>query len=180
VISREGASKAGGGRSGRGQWLLGGASAGLAGRPLAAISADCQENGGTEGCGPDRARGAAGSARSAGRRAPAVLGLQAALPAAAAAELLRAVLRLRLLHRGAGRGAGPALPGPGDPHGCRGVGDVCRLRSGPAVPGERVHGGTWNTSRWRRGRGRSRNGIPRRAILRSGSQTWRGMTTLQA
>lgn len=31
VIAREGASKAGGGRSGRGQWLLGGAPAGLAG-----------------------------------------------------------------------------------------------------------------------------------------------------
>lgn len=31
MISREGASKAGGGRSGRGQWLLGGAPAGLAG-----------------------------------------------------------------------------------------------------------------------------------------------------
>lgn len=138
--AREGAGKVGGGRSGVRPSAPGGRLGG-AGRPSTSPSADRRADGGATGCGRDRARGAAGSACSTGRRTPAVPGLQAALPAAAAAELLRAVLLLRLLHRGAGRGAGPALPGPGDPLGRRGVGDVCRLRAGSAVPGERARGG---------------------------------------
>lgn len=111
-------------------------------------------HGGAAGRGWGRSPGAAsaavaaGTAGAPGRPAPAVPGLQAALPAAAAAALLRAVLGLRLLHRGAGRGAGPPLRSPGDPHRRRGVGDVRWLRAGPDVPGERARGGEGAPGSW--------------------------------
>lgn len=146
----------------------GGAPAGLAG--LLLLCADRRADGGAMGCGRGRARGAAGSACSAGRRTPAVPGLQAALPAATAAELLRAVLRFRLLYCGAGRGAGPALPGPGGSPGRRDVGDVCRLRAGSAVPGERAQG---SGARGALVAGRGRGGAERRWHPHKGeTQEW--------